>query len=37
MAADIAAVLSGAAPEAIGNRSWILQERAWRLTQELTV
>lgn len=36
MAADIAAVLSGAAPEAIGNRSWILQERAWRLTQELT-
>jgi esterase/lipase superfamily enzyme len=35
MAADIAAVLAGSTPEAIGNRSWVLQERAWRLMQEL--
>lgn len=34
MAADIAAVLSGAAPETIANRSFIPPERAWRLIQE---
>ena len=34
MADDIAAVLRGAAPETIGNRSYVVQERAWRIIQE---
>lgn len=35
MAADIAAVLNGAEPEAVGNREYIATKRFWRLMREL--
>ena len=36
MSQDLAAVLKGGAPETIANRVFILPERAWRISAELS-
>jgi esterase/lipase superfamily enzyme len=36
MARDLGAVLRGAPPEQIGNRNFIVQERSWRIVEDVT-